>query len=174
MDPYLIPVKLPHSSYDILLQSAEGPPGHSLIQLGSQMRARGLSGRALVVSHPGIAKHFAEKLLQGLQQAGFAAHLCLLPAGERYKTLRSVAKIYDAALAFGLERSSTLVALGGGVIGDIVGFAAATWLRGIPFVQVPHLTFGHGGCGHWWQDRCQPSWREKPHWGVLSAAPGVD
>jgi 3-dehydroquinate synthase len=137
MDPYLIPVKLPHSSYDILLQSAEGPPGHSLIQLGSQMRARGLSGRALVVSHPGIAKHFAEKLLQGLQQAGFAAHLCLLPAGERYKTLRSVAKIYDAALAFGLERSSTLVALGGGVIGDIVGFAAATWLRGIPFVQVP-------------------------------------
>jgi len=137
MDPYLIPVKLPHSSYDILLQSAEGPPGHSLIQLGSQMRARGLSGRALVVSHPGIAKHFAEKLLQGLQQAGFAAHLCLLPAGERYKTLRSVAKIYDAALAFGLERSSTLVALGGGVIGDMVGFAAATWLRGIPFVQVP-------------------------------------
>lgn len=137
MDPYLIPVKLPHSSYDILLQSAEGPPGHSLIQLGSQMRARGLSGKALVVSHPGIAKHFAEKLLQGLQQAGFAAHLCLLPAGERYKTLRSVAKIYDAALAFGLERSSTLVALGGGVIGDMVGFAAATWLRGIPFVQVP-------------------------------------
>lgn len=137
MDPYLIPVKLPHSSYDILIQSAEGPSGHSLIQLGSQMRARGLSGRALVVSHPGIAKHFAEKLLQGLQQAGFAAHLCLLPAGERYKTLRSVAKIYDAALAFGLERSSTLVALGGGVIGDIVGFAAATWLRGIPFVQVP-------------------------------------
>lgn len=101
------------------------------------MRARGLSGKALVVSHPGIAKHFAEKLLQGLQQAGFAAHLCLLPAGERYKTLRSVAKIYDAALAFGLERSSTLVALGGGVIGDMVGFAAATWLRGIPFVQVP-------------------------------------
>jgi 3-dehydroquinate synthase len=137
MDPYLIPVKFPHSSYDILLQSAEGPPGHSLIQLGSQMRARGLSGKALVVSHPGIAKHFAEKLLQGLQQAGFAAHLCLLPAGERYKTLRSVAKIYDAALAFGLERSSTLVALGGGVIGDMVGFAAATWLRGIPFVQVP-------------------------------------
>jgi len=106
------------------------------------MRARGLSGKALVVSHPGIAKHFAERLLQGLHQAGFAAHLCLLPAGERYKTLRSVAKIYDAALAFGLERSSTLVALGGGVIGDMVGFAAATWLRGIPFVQVPTSLLG--------------------------------
>ncbi|HIK20302.1 MAG TPA: 3-dehydroquinate synthase [Synechococcus sp. M44_DOE_062] len=145
MDPCLIPVKLSSSSfrdsgtesYDILIQSAEGPSGHSLIQLGSQMRARGLSGKALVVSHPGIAKHFAERLLQGLHQAGFAAHLYLLPAGERYKTLRSIAKIYDAALAFGLERSSTLVALGGGVIGDMVGFAAATWLRGIPFVQVP-------------------------------------
>jgi len=137
MDPCLIPVKLPHGSYDILIQSPEGSGGHSLIQLGSQLQARGLSGKALVVSHPGIAKHFGEKLMQGLQQAGFAARLFLLPAGERYKTLRSVAKIYDAALSFGLERSSTLVALGGGVIGDMVGFAAATWLRGIPFVQVP-------------------------------------
>jgi 3-dehydroquinate synthase len=137
MDPCLIPVKLPHGSYDIVIQSPEGPRGHNLIHLGSQMRARGLAGKALVVSHPGIAKHFAEKLMQGLQQAGFAAHLFLLPAGERYKTLRSVARIYDAALSFGLERSSTLIALGGGVIGDMVGFAAATWLRGIPWVQVP-------------------------------------
>ncbi len=137
MDPCLIPVKLPHGSYDIVIQSPEGPRGHNLIQLGSQMRARGLAGKALVVSHPGIAKHFAEKLMQGLQQAGFAAHLFLLPAGERCKTLRSVARIYDAALSFGLERSSTLIALGGGVIGDMVGFAAATWLRGIPWVQVP-------------------------------------
>ncbi|MFQ3584308.1 MAG: 3-dehydroquinate synthase [Cyanobacteriota bacterium] len=137
MDPRLIPVKLPSSQYDICIHSAEGPTGHSLIQLGSQMQARGLSGKALVVSHPVIAKHFAAGLMQGLQTAGFTAQLCLLPAGERFKTLRSIAKIHDAALAFGLERSSTLIALGGGVIGDMAGFAAATWLRGIPFVQVP-------------------------------------
>jgi 3-dehydroquinate synthase len=137
MDPCLIPVKLPSSQYNILIHSPEGPSGHSLIQLGSQMRALGLSGKALVVSHPLIAKHFAEGLMQGLQSAGFTPHLCLLPAGERYKTPRSIAKIHDAALAFGLERSSTLIALGGGVIGDMAGFAAATWLRGIPFVQVP-------------------------------------
>ncbi|MEN9211091.1 MAG: 3-dehydroquinate synthase [Thermostichus sp. DG_1_6_bins_120] len=137
MDPCLIPVKLPGSQYDILIHSPEGPSGHSLIQLGSQMQARGLSGKALVVSHPLIAKHFAAPLMQGLQAAGFIPHLCLLPAGERYKTLRSLAKIYDAALASGLERASCMIALGGGVIGDMAGFAAATWLRGIPFVQVP-------------------------------------
>ncbi len=137
MDPRLIPVKLPNAEYDICIHSPQGPSGHSLRELGSQLQARGLSGKALVVSHPGIAKHFASPLIQGLEAAGFTAQLCLLPAGERYKTLRSVSKIYDAALAFGLERTSTLIALGGGVIGDMVGFAAATWLRGIPFVQVP-------------------------------------
>ena len=57
--------------------------------------------------------------------------------GERYKTLKSIQKIYDCALAHRLERSSTLVALGGGVIGDMTGFAAATWLRGIAVIQVP-------------------------------------
>ncbi|MEN9225894.1 MAG: 3-dehydroquinate synthase [Thermostichus sp. HHBFW_bins_43] len=137
MDPRLIPVKLPSSQYDILIHAPEGPSGYSLRQLGSQMRTRGLAGKALVVSHPLIAKHFAEGVMQGLQEAGFVAQLCLLPAGERFKTPRSIAKIHDAALAFGLERSSSLIALGGGVIGDMAGFAAATWLRGIPFVQVP-------------------------------------
>ena len=60
-----------------------------------------------------------------------------MPAGERYKTHTSIQKIYDAALGFGLERKSAMVALGGGVIGDMTGFAAATWLRGVSVVQVP-------------------------------------
>ncbi len=60
-----------------------------------------------------------------------------MPAGERYKTPASLQKIYDIALENRLERSSTILALGGGVIGDMAGFAAATWLRGINFVQVP-------------------------------------
>ena len=60
-----------------------------------------------------------------------------MPAGERYKTLRSIEKIHNAAFENQLERGSTMVALGGGVVGDMTGFAAATWLRGIAVVQVP-------------------------------------
>lgn len=105
------------------------PPTHEpALKLGKQI---------LVVSNPMIFRHYGDRLLTTLTQAGFAVSYCLLPAGERYKTLKSVQKIYDAALAQRLERSSTIVALGGGVIGDMAGFAAATWLRGINVVQVP-------------------------------------
>ncbi len=104
------------------------PPAAPALKLGKQI---------LVVSNPMIFRHYGDRLLSALTQAGFAVGYCLLPAGERYKTLKSVQKIYDAALAQRLERSSTIVALGGGVIGDMAGFAAATWLRGINVVQVP-------------------------------------
>ena len=72
-----------------------------------------------------------------MKLVGYEVSSCTLPAGERYKTLKSIQKIYDVALEQRLERSSTMVALGGGVIGDMTGFAAASWLRGINFVQVP-------------------------------------
>jgi 3-dehydroquinate synthase len=93
--------------------------------------------RLLVVSNPVIFKHYGDRLCTSLTQAGYQVQTCLLPAGERHKTLNSVQKIYAAALDFHLERKSALVALGGGVIGDMTGFAAATWLRGIGVVQVP-------------------------------------
>ena len=90
-----------------------------------------------MVSNPTIFKHYGEELSASLTSAGFDVASCTLPPGERYKTLNSIQKIYDAALENRLERSSTMVALGGGVIGDMTGFAAATWLRGINVVQVP-------------------------------------
>ncbi|MDX2273644.1 MAG: 3-dehydroquinate synthase [Cyanobacteriota bacterium] len=127
----VIPVKLPTHPYQIVIQ------GGILGQLGSQMATLGLGGKILLVSNPAIAKLYGETVLSGLTAAGFQVQICCIPAGERYKTLKSVSQIYDAALAAGLERSSVIVALGGGVIGDMAGFAAATWLRGIPFVQVP-------------------------------------
>ncbi len=131
MSATVIPVKLPQAAYDIVIASGQ------LEQLGSQMRTAGLKGRVLVVSHPVIFDFHGEGVTHSLKDAGFDVHTCLLPAGEEYKTLGSLSQIHDAALAAGLERSSTIVALGGGVIGDMAGFAAATWLRGIPFVQVP-------------------------------------
>lgn len=131
----VIPVELPQESYDIAI--AKG----AIDQIGSWMadltQSQRIGQKVLVVSNPVIFKHYGQRVLDSLAKAGFQATHCLLPAGERYKTPATLHKIYDAALAQRLERSSCLVALGGGVIGDMTGFAAATWLRGISVVQVP-------------------------------------
>jgi 3-dehydroquinate synthase len=130
----MIPVHLPRCSYSITISSG------GLLRLGQLMveQADGKPGqRVLLVSNPRVFDLYGQSVLDSLAQAGFRVAHCLLPAGERYKTFKSVQKIYDAALAHRLERSSTIVALGGGVVGDMAGFAAATWLRGINIVQVP-------------------------------------
>ncbi|MGF1569455.1 MAG: 3-dehydroquinate synthase [Nodosilinea sp.] len=133
----VIPVPLPNQPYDVVVTD------QGLDHLGSWLTG-GATGplvktgqKLLLVSNPGIFKHYGERVLSSLQQAGYDVQTQMLPAGERYKTLTSIQKLYDAALAFHLERQSALVALGGGVIGDMTGLAAATWLRGIGFVQVP-------------------------------------
>jgi 3-dehydroquinate synthase len=90
-----------------------------------------------VLSHPHLAARFAAPILEGFRQAGVPVTLIPVPVGERHKNLRTVERIYDGLVAAGLDRKSLLVTLGGGVLGDIGGFAAATYLRGIPFVQVP-------------------------------------
>ncbi len=121
-------------SYDIEIAS------HSLKKLGEKLVEIGLgkkSKKVLIVSNPVIYKHYGEIVQTSLSKSGFdVAHL-ILPAGERFKTANSLQKIYDAALNHRLERSSAIIALGGGVIGDMSGYAAATWLRGIDLVQVP-------------------------------------
>jgi 3-dehydroquinate synthase len=129
-----IPVNLPNQSYQVVIAA------NGLAQLGEflQQLAHLKSGQnVLLVSNPIVFKHYGQTVLDSLTAAGFQTSTCLLPAGERYKTLNSVQKIYDHALSQRLERSSTIVALGGGVIGDMAGFAAATWLRGINIIQVP-------------------------------------
>lgn len=127
----IINVNLPSKSYEIAIAPA------SLDQLGQQMSELQLGLKVLLVSNPMIFKHYGERAIASLKNAGFSVASCNLPPGERYKTLNSIQKLYDIALENRLERSSTMVALGGGVIGDMTGFAAATWLRGINVVQVP-------------------------------------
>lgn len=126
-----IRVALPANAYDVRIAAGE------LHRLGEYLADLGKVGRVLVVSNPIIYKYYGEPVMASLDRAGFEAESCLVPAGERYKTLRTVGRIHDAALNHRLERSSLIVALGGGVIGDMAGFAAATWLRGIRVVQVP-------------------------------------
>lgn len=131
----VIKVKIPDQSYDIAIAPQildQIGPRLSHLSLGQK-----LGQKVLVVSNPGIFRLYGQRVTDSLHQAGFIAHTCILPAGERYKTLNSIQKIYQVALEKKLERSSTILALGGGVVGDMAGFAAATWLRGINFVQVP-------------------------------------
>lgn len=127
----VINVNLPQQSYEIAIAPS------SLDELGQKMSKLNLGKKVLVVSNPSIFKHYGERTVKSLTLAGYEVASYNLPPGERYKTLNSIEKLYDVTLENRLERSSTMVALGGGVIGDMTGFAAATWLRGINVIQVP-------------------------------------
>lgn len=132
----LIPVPLPDHPYTVAIaRGGLAEIGQFLHQLPAGLPP--LGRKILLVSNPVIFRHYGEKVITALEQDDFQVSTCLLPAGERYKTLKSVQKIFDAALAHRLERSSTIVALGGGVVGDMAGFAAASWMRGINVIQIP-------------------------------------
>jgi 3-dehydroquinate synthase len=127
----IIPVKLPENSYKIIIK----PSG--LATLGTYLTPLKLGKKILVVSNPEIFTLYGETVVNSLKNEGFEIFEHLIPAGEQFKNLAQIEKVYDTAFEHRLERSSTLLALGGGVIGDMTGFAAATWLRGVNFVQVP-------------------------------------
>ncbi|HLP98067.1 MAG TPA: 3-dehydroquinate synthase [Sideroxyarcus sp.] len=93
--------------------------------------------RAVIVSNTTVAPLYLERLQKGLSQHGVQVGSVILPDGEQYKNGESLNAIYDALLSARSERSTPLIALGGGVIGDITGYAAATYLRGVPFIQIP-------------------------------------
>ncbi len=136
----VIRVDVPQQSYDIAIAKRDAKASSAaggLDDLGVWMSRLKLGKKVLLVSNPVIFKKYGERAIAALKLVGYEVSSCTLPAGERYKTLKSLQKIYDIALENRLERSSTIVALGGGVIGDMAGFAAATWLRGINVVQVP-------------------------------------
>lgn len=126
-----IPVPLPQSPYQVQID----PQG--LAQLGAHLGPLNLGKKIMVVSNPEIYGHYGDLVMQSLRDQGYEVFCHLIPAGETQKTLASINDLYNGAFAANLERSSTLLALGGGVIGDMTGFGAATWLRGINFVQVP-------------------------------------
>ena len=128
-----IPVQLATQPYDIVIGSG------SLSQLGQHvLSSTGKQDcKVLVVSNPDVAGPYGDLCLTSLRASGYEADLLVIDAGEDKKHLGSVSKIHDAAHRFRLERSSLMVALGGGVVGDMTGFAASTWLRGIDVVQVP-------------------------------------
>ncbi len=95
------------------------------------------SRRAALISNPMVFKHYGKLALPSLKAANFKTTHWLMPEGERHKSLGSLAQALKFLTESGIERGDVVVALGGGVVGDLAGFAAATYLRGIAFVQVP-------------------------------------
>ena len=109
----------------------------SLADLGAQCARLKLGRRCAVISDATVARRYRKPALASLKAAGFEPIFISQPAGEQAKTLKNVQACYDQLAKHRLERGSFVVALGGGVVGDLGGFVAATYLRGIDFVQVP-------------------------------------
>lgn len=108
---------------------------HVLAQLGSRLAACVKGRRTIVITDTNVGPLYGHAAITSLRAAGFEATLLTMPAGEKTKSLDSLSTIYDACAAAKIDRTSSLVSLGGGVMGDLTGFAAATWVRGVPFVQ---------------------------------------
>ncbi|MBQ1915073.1 MAG: 3-dehydroquinate synthase [Selenomonadaceae bacterium] len=126
-----IPVELGEKSYDIVI-------GHGLgKEIGAFLKTRNYSRRALVISDSNLAPLYGRHVLGILREAGLEAEIYVLPAGEKSKSLAEAEKIYTRMIGLGLDRKSPVFALGGGVVGDLAGFAAATYMRGVPFIQLP-------------------------------------
>lgn len=108
-----------------------------LDSLGEQLRERGLRGSLALVQDSGVADTYGVRARQALEQADYQVTPLVVPAGEASKSLACLGTLWDAFAGAALDRGSAVVALGGGMVGDLAGFAAATYLRGIAFVQIP-------------------------------------
>jgi 3-dehydroquinate synthase len=109
----------------------------NLARAGAEIARRTKATRVAIVSVPDVGRRYAGVLARSLRSEGVTVHRIDVPDGDRTKNLREAGRLYTAFLDRGLDRSSAAIALGGGVVGDLTGFAAATYLRGISFVQVP-------------------------------------
>lgn len=125
-----IKVNLGKRSYPIYI-------GVNLEDLGKNLRKYPLVKRGLIVTNPVLRNLYGEILEKSLNNAGYKTKIVLVPDGEKYKSFTQAEKLYRICLEEKLERHSPLIAFGGGVIGDLAGFVAATFLRGIPLIQVP-------------------------------------
>jgi 3-dehydroquinate synthase len=124
-------VSLGNRSYDIKIA-----PG-LINRLGRECARLKLGPRCAIITDTNVGKRYAKSVFNSLATAGFSPSLIIVQPGEQAKSLKTVQSCYDQLAVHRLERKSFIVALGGGVVGDLAGFLAATYLRGIAFVQVP-------------------------------------
>ena len=132
VNPQRLDVVLPGATYPIHI-------GPGMLDDATAWCSQMPSGPLLVVTNPTVAPLYLDRLLAALQAAmpGRRVHTCIVPDGEQHKSLGTLSLVFDALVEHRIPRDGGLVALGGGVIGDLTGFAAATWQRGVACVQVP-------------------------------------
>jgi 3-dehydroquinate synthase len=126
-----IQVRTQSRAYDVVIE-----PG-AIDRLGEHVRAVAPHRQSLLVVDQSISGSHGATAAASLRRAAYDASAMSLEAAESSKVIDTVSRVHEAALRHGLERRSPFVALGGGIVGDVVGFAAATWLRGVPLVQCP-------------------------------------
>jgi len=128
---YTIPVELQENSYPVYV-------GQGLLsELGSLLDKHKIGRKTMVITDENVAPLYASQVVESVKASQREVHLLVLPPGEPHKTHQSVQKAYDAMLENKLDRSSAVLALGGGIMGDLAGFVAATFMRGIQLVQIP-------------------------------------
>lgn len=106
-------------------------------ETGPRLLELGAGRRAALITNPTVMGLYGKNIIESLEHAGFSVVTIEMPDGEGFKNLEEASKVYDRLVEEKLDRGSPIVALGGGVVGDLAGFVAATYLRGVPYVQVP-------------------------------------
>jgi len=127
----VVPLRIGSCRYDAIVTS------NLLGRIGQYMRKRFSRETCAIISDTNVGPRFANRVKRSLTSAGFKPRLITIPAGEKSKTLKQVGAISEQMIAAGLDRQSFVIGLGGGVIGDISGFVAAIYHRGIPHIQIP-------------------------------------
>ena len=131
MSKQTLTVGLGDRSYPIFIEDG------IMENVGADLARRNIASRYVVIADDYVAKLYSSTLLASLEKAGITAELLTFPRGEASKNLQVFAELSSKLAQLGTDRSSALIALGGGVTGDLTGFLAASYMRGIPFVQVP-------------------------------------
>ena len=126
-----IKVELGSNSYEIRVGSG------LLAQTGRWLQESGFSGKLVIITDPTVKRLHGDTLEQGLANAGFSINTLIIPEGEEQKSLETAGRLYHELTEAYAERTTPILALGGGVSGDMAGFVAATYMRGVPFIQIP-------------------------------------
>lgn len=127
----IVCVRLVPHGYDIVVERG------ALATIGARLRGLDVGSRTALFTAPSILRLHGKTVTQSLEASGFQVTVVELPEGEAAKTLSVAARAWDALLEAGLDRTSTVLALGGGAVGDLAGFVAGTYMRGVNFVQLP-------------------------------------
>lgn len=128
---YMLKVELPNKTYEIQIEKG------LLNSIGERLKYLTSSNKIAIITDKNVRRIYGDMLNMSLEKQGFVTKIVVINPGEPSKSLRTAEEIYNELLDFGINRADLIIAFGGGVVGDLGGFVASTFLRGIPFIQIP-------------------------------------